>query len=171
MDDMPWYVVSIERRNIWHLMQHHYCTRCLRTLNALVLAGLMPVARFDMDGQDPIPRRMMAERADLLGAIRLPNTAFKENAGTEVVADILFFRRKDGSAYEGHDFQHLHATTTVEGHAEVPTNFPGSIDEWLALSEDERQLTADTRTRVWRCRADPRGAFVAERWQSTNAWP
>ena len=39
-------------------------------------------------------RRYLAERADLLGAIRLPNTAFKANAGTEVSADILFSRKK-----------------------------------------------------------------------------
>ena len=45
-------------------------------------------------------RRYLAERADLLGAIRLPNTAFKANAGTEVSADILFFQKKDSISKE-----------------------------------------------------------------------
>ena len=101
--------------------------------------GAFITSAFTMDSLDPTPRRMMAERADLLGAIRLPNTAFKENAGTEVVADILFFRRKDDSAFEGYDFLHLHATTSIEGYTEIPTNFPGTIEEWLELSEDERK--------------------------------
>ncbi len=45
-----------------------------------------------MDKASPEVRRYLAQRADLLGAVRLPNTAFKENAGTEVTSDILFFR-------------------------------------------------------------------------------
>lgn len=45
-----------------------------------------------MDKQNPAVRRYIAERAELLGAIRLPNTAFKANAGTEVTSDILFCR-------------------------------------------------------------------------------
>ena len=47
-----------------------------------------------MTEQDDAARRFMAERADLLGAIRLPQTAFKANAGTEVVTDVLFLRKK-----------------------------------------------------------------------------
>jgi|APTNR8051073442_1049403.scaffolds.fasta_scaffold00075_46 N12 class adenine-specific DNA methylase len=101
--------------------------------------GAFITSSFTMDSLDPTPRRMMAERADLLGAIRLPNTAFKENAGTEVVADILFFRRKDDTAFVGHDFQHLHPTTSIEGYTEIPTNFPGNIEEWLELSDEERK--------------------------------
>ncbi|MBR4342738.1 MAG: DEAD/DEAH box helicase family protein, partial [Lachnospiraceae bacterium] len=48
-----------------------------------------------MDKQNPSVRRYLAQRAELLGAVRLPNTAFKENAGTEVTADILFFKKRD----------------------------------------------------------------------------
>lgn len=101
--------------------------------------GAFITSAFTLDGLDPTPRRMMAERADLIGAIRLPNTAFKENAGTEVVADILFFRRKDDKPFDGHAFQHLHATTSVEGYSEIPTNFQGKIDEWLEMSAEERK--------------------------------
>ena len=48
-----------------------------------------------MDKASPEVRRYLAQRADLLGAVRLPNTAFKANAGTEVTSDILFFQKRD----------------------------------------------------------------------------
>ena len=55
-------------------------------------------SRFTMDSKDSSARKYMAERADLLGAIRLPNNAFKENASTEVVSDILFLQKRDRPA-------------------------------------------------------------------------
>ena len=55
-------------------------------------------SRFTMDSKDSSARKYMAERADLLGAIRLPNNAFKANAGTEVVSDILFLQKRDRPA-------------------------------------------------------------------------
>ena len=60
---------------------------------------------FTMDSSDSAVRKYVMERADLLGAIRLPNTAFEENAGTEVVTDILVLqKRKSGTEYSGEDF-------------------------------------------------------------------
>ena len=55
-------------------------------------------SRFTMDSKDSSARKYMAERADLLGAIRLPNNAFKANASTEVVSDILFLQKRDRPA-------------------------------------------------------------------------
>ena len=52
-------------------------------------------SRFTMDSKDSTARKHMAERAELLGAIRLPNNAFKANAGTEVVSDIIFLQKRD----------------------------------------------------------------------------
>ena len=52
-------------------------------------------SRYTMDSKDSTARKQMAERADLLGAIRLPNNAFKANAGTEVVSDIIFLQKRD----------------------------------------------------------------------------
>ena len=52
-------------------------------------------SRYTMDSKDSSARKHIAERADLLGAIRLPNTAFKANAGTEVVSDIIFLQKRD----------------------------------------------------------------------------
>lgn len=51
-------------------------------------------SRYTMDKLDPKARQYIADKADFLGAIRLPQTAFKENAGTEVVTDVLFFQRR-----------------------------------------------------------------------------
>ena len=60
---------------------------------------------FTMNANDTSVRQYMMERADLLGAIRLPNTAFKGNAGTEVVTDILILKKREsGTAYAGEDF-------------------------------------------------------------------
>ena len=50
-------------------------------------------SRFTMDAKDSSTRKYLAQRADLLGAVRLPNNAFKANAGTEVVSDILFLQK------------------------------------------------------------------------------
>ena len=52
-------------------------------------------SRYTMDAKDSSARKYIAQRADLLGAIRLPNNAFKANAGTEVVSDILFLQKRD----------------------------------------------------------------------------
>jgi len=52
-------------------------------------------SRYTMDSKDSTARKHMAERADLLGAIRLPNNAFRTNAGTDVVSDIIFLQKRD----------------------------------------------------------------------------
>ena len=55
-------------------------------------------SRYTLDSKDSSARKHMAERADLLGAIRLPNNAFKANAGTDVVSDIIFLQKRDRPA-------------------------------------------------------------------------
>ena len=52
-------------------------------------------SRYTMDSKDSTARKQMAERADLLGAIRLPNNAFRANAGTDVISDIIFLQKRD----------------------------------------------------------------------------
>lgn len=64
-----------------------------------------------MDKASPEVRKYLAERADLLGAIRLPNTAFKANAGTEVSADILFFQKRDSMTKEMPEWVNLGSDT------------------------------------------------------------
>ena len=67
-----------------------------KSLDKLRPGGVMALitSRYTMDKQDATIRRYLAERADLVGAIRLPNTAFKANAGTEVTTDILFLQKR-----------------------------------------------------------------------------
>ena len=64
-------------------------------------------SRYTMDKQSPEVRRYIAERAELLGAIRLPNNAFKANAGTDVVSDILFLQKRDRPIVIEPDWVHL----------------------------------------------------------------
>lgn len=62
-----------------------------------------------MDKEDPSVRKYLAQRADLIGAIRLPDTAFKANAGTEVTSDILFLQKRDRIVDIEPDWVHLDA--------------------------------------------------------------
>ena len=67
-------------------------------------------SRYTMDSKNSDARRYMAQRADLLGAIRLPNDAFKKNAGAEVVSDILFLQKRDHPIDIEPDWVHLNTT-------------------------------------------------------------
>ena len=64
-------------------------------------------SRYTMDKQSPEVRKYIARRAELLGAIRLPNNAFKANAGTEVVSDIIFLQKRDRPIDIEPDWVHL----------------------------------------------------------------
>ena len=64
-------------------------------------------SRYTMDKQSPEVRKYIAQRAELLGAIRLPNNAFKANAGTEVVSDIIFLQKRDRPMEIEPDWVHL----------------------------------------------------------------
>ena len=63
-----------------------------------------------MDSKNSDARRYIAQRAELLGAIRLPNNAFKANAGTEVVSDIIFLQKRDHPVDIVPDWVHLNTT-------------------------------------------------------------
>ena len=64
-------------------------------------------SRYTMDAKDSAARKYIAQRADLLGAIRLPNNAFKANAGTDVVSDIIFLQKRDRPIDIEPDWVHL----------------------------------------------------------------
>lgn len=68
-----------------------------KSLDQLRPGGIMAVvtSRYTMDKKGTEVRKHLAQKADLLGAIRLPNNAFRQNAGTDVVSDILFFQKRD----------------------------------------------------------------------------
>jgi len=99
-----------------------------RGLDLLKPGGLMVAITSDstMDGgASRKAREFFAERADLVGAIRLPNTAFKENAGTEVTTDILIFRKRDGTPFAGQPFINTTEAKTYKGE-------PIEINEYFA---------------------------------------
>ena len=78
-----------------------------------------------MDKGNDEARQYIADRADFMGGIRLPQTAFKQNAGTEVVTDILFFQKRDpGQLAQGQDWANLKEITTPDG--------PVMINEYFA---------------------------------------
>jgi len=89
------YGVSDPAYNTYHFSIHNYFL--CKALDQLRPGGIMALvtSRYTMDSKDSTARKYLAERADLLGAIRLPNTAFKASAGTDVVSDILFLQKLD----------------------------------------------------------------------------
>ena len=70
-------------------------------------------SRYTLDAKDESVRRYLAERGEMLGAIRLPNNAFRANAGTDVVSDIIFLQRREAPATELPEW--VHVGTTPEG--------------------------------------------------------
>lgn len=83
-----------------------------KTLDQVRPGGVIAfiTSRYTMDKQSNEVRKYIAERADLLGAIRLPNNAFKKNAGTEVVSDIIFLQKRDRPQVIEPDWIHLGQT-------------------------------------------------------------
>ena len=80
-----------------------------KTLDKVRPGGIVAfvTSKGTMDKQSPQVRKYLAQRAELIGAVRLPNTAFKENAGTEVTSDILFFKKRDRLMDIEPDWVHL----------------------------------------------------------------
>ena len=80
-----------------------------KTLDQVRPGGVIAfvTSRYTMDKQSPEVRRYIAQRAELLGAIRLPNNAFRANAGTDVVSDIIFLQRRDRPIEIAEDWIHL----------------------------------------------------------------
>ena len=80
-----------------------------KTLDQVRPGGVIAfvTSRYTMDKQSPDVRRYIAQRAELLGAVRLPNNAFRANAGTDVVSDIIFLQRRDRPIEIDEDWIHL----------------------------------------------------------------
>ena len=108
------YQVSDRKYDRYHFMIHDYFIA--KSLDLVRPGGVVAVVTSSgtMDKQNPEVRQYFANRADLLGAIRLPNNAFQRNANTSVVADILFFQKRDRVAITEPDWVQL--KTTPEGY-------------------------------------------------------
>ena len=94
------YKVNDRQYDKYHFMVHDYFLA--KTIDQLRPGGVAALitTKGTMDKASPEVRKYLAERAELLGAIRLPNNAFKANAGTEVSADILFFQKRESISME-----------------------------------------------------------------------
>ena len=108
------YQVSDRKYDRYHFMIHDYFIA--KSLDLVRPGGVVAVVTSSgtMDKQNSEVRQYFANRADLLGAIRLPNNAFQRNANTSVVADILFFQKRDRAAITEPDWVQL--KTTSEGY-------------------------------------------------------
>ena len=101
------YKVNDRQYDRYNFMIHDYFLA--KTIDQLRPGGVAALitTKGTMDKASPEVRKYLAERADLLGAIRLPNTAFKANAGTEVSADILFFQKRESLTKEMQEWINL----------------------------------------------------------------
>ena len=109
------YQVSDRRYDRHHFMIHDYFIA--KSLDLVRPGGVVAVVTSSgtMDKQNPAVRQYIANRAELLGAIRLPNNAFQRNANTSVVSDILFFQKRDRASIE--EPKWLNLKETPEGYS------------------------------------------------------
>jgi N12 class adenine-specific DNA methylase len=113
------------KRNLTRAIHDYFFAKSLDKLRPGGVMALI-TSRYTMDKQDDTIRAYIAEAADLAGAIRLPNTAFKGNAGTEVTTDILFLRkRRPGEPSSGQAWRSLQEIETADG--------PIAVNEYFAL--------------------------------------
>ena len=104
------YKVFDPKYNKYNFRIHDYFLA--KALDQVRPGGMVAVitTKGTLDKANPTIRKYMAERAELVGAIRLPNTAFKDNAGTEVTADILFLQKRERKIDIEPDWVHLGVT-------------------------------------------------------------
>ena len=109
------YQVSDRRYDRHHFMIHDYFIA--KSLDLIRPGGVVAVVTSSgtMDKQNQAVRQYIANRAELLGAIRLPNNAFQRNANTSVVSDILFFQKRDRASIEEPEW--LNLKETPEGYS------------------------------------------------------
>ncbi len=137
-------------------------------------SGLMAVitSKGTMDKQNPSIRKYIADRAELVGAVRLPNTAFKQTANTEVVTDILFFRKREekinatientewlatGKTEEGYEINSYYIAhpEMILGTLAKETGLYGAED--ITVKPDDRDLSEAINTAISRL---PQGFYV-----------
>jgi N12 class adenine-specific DNA methylase len=96
-----------------------------KTLDVVRPGGVIAVitSRYTMDKQDSAVRQHLAERSILLGAVRLPNTTFKANAGTDVTTDILFLQKRSPDMAPGEGWTELRSIETADGPMHVNEYF------------------------------------------------
>ena len=150
------YGVADSEYNRYNFKVHDYFLA--KSIDKVKPNGIVAVitSKSTLDKLNPSARKYVAERAELLGAIRLPNTAFKQTAGTEAVADILFFRKRTerinvtkeniewlgvGKTEEGYEINNyfINHPEMVLGNLAVEMGLYGRED--LTVKPDGRELT------------------------------
>ena len=127
-----------------------------KALNQVRPGGMVAVitTKGTLDKSNPSIRKYIAERAELVGAIRLPNTAFKDNAGTEVTADILFLQKRERKMDIEPDWVHLGYTENgiavnsyfaehpemILGHMEYDSRIYGQDSRYTVCVNDDEKL-------------------------------
>lgn len=101
------YKVNDKKYDKQNFMVHDYFFA--KTLDKVRSGGIVAfvTSKGTLDKESPVVRKYLAQRAELIGAIRLPNTAFKANAGTEVTSDIIFLKKRDRIVDIEEDWVHL----------------------------------------------------------------
>ena len=165
------YGVADSDYNRYNFKVHDYFLA--KSIDKVKPNGLVAIvtSKGTMDKLNTSARKYVAERAELLGAIRLPNTAFKQTAGTEAVADILFFRKRNERKSDLTDEQWLSTGKTEEGfeinnyfikHPEMvlgmlaeETGLYGGVD--VTVKDDGRDLSEAIKTAIQNL---PQGIYV-----------
>ena len=114
-----------------HSIHNHFI---IKSLDLTRPGGLLAVvtSRFTLDAQNDAARRDMAERADLLGAVRLPAGTFRAASGTDVVTDVVILRRRlPGQAHSGESWLHLAPVATVDGEVVINEYFAAHPEKIL----------------------------------------
>ena len=119
----PVYDPGYRNRALTRTIHDYFLAKSLDKVRAGGVVALI-TSRYTMDKQEATIRRYLAGRADLVGAIRLPNTAFKENAGTEVTTDIIFLqKRENGVSAQGEAWEELGLVETPDGAVHINEYF------------------------------------------------
>ncbi len=113
-----------------------------KSIDKLKAGGVMAVvtSKGTMDKLNPNARKYLADRAELLGAIRLPNTAFKQTAGTDVITDILFFKKRDERINANTENTEWLSTGTTEAGFEINNYFIKHPEMILGILAKEHGL-------------------------------
>src|SRR5579875_2007417 len=108
------------KRSLTHSIHDYFFAKSIDKVRPGGIMALV-TSHYTMDKQDNVIRKHLADKADLIGAIRLPNTTFRDNAGTQVVTDVIFLQKRAvGKESIGEAWQQ--AQETLIGHRDIPLN-------------------------------------------------
>lgn len=141
------YGVADSEYNRYNFKVHDYFLA--KSVDKVRPGGIVAVitSKGTLDKLNPSARKYVAERAELLGAIRLPNTAFKQTSGTEAVADILFFRKREEKTTDITHEEWLGTCKTAEGY-EINNYFISHPEMLLGILAEEHGLYGGIDTTV-----------------------